>query len=254
MKKALLISALLILALGCRLSNIVDEVTRTGEQPLEQIEPRQEQPTAEYRNHNDPVASSEELSSSPDSLETIYIDDFSSSEGGWDVQSSDNLYTNYVDGTFHIAIYSSFYDAWANPDFYYGDDAQIEVDATLIGGEDDNNFGILCRYSGTPSSPNFYFFEISSDGYAVIGKTIDGIPEYISDEQMMLSNSINQGYATNHLRADCIGSQLTFYVNGTNIISTSDSSLYDGGVGLIAGTFDAAYTELAFDNFFVIVP
>ncbi len=56
MKKALLLSVLLILALGCSLSNIVDEVTRVEEQPLEQIEPRQEQPTAEYRSHNDPAA------------------------------------------------------------------------------------------------------------------------------------------------------------------------------------------------------
>jgi len=268
MKKALLLSVLLALTLGCSLSNIVDEVTGTGgkgAQPQERIEPRQEQPTAEYRSHNDPAAnedaqdtlpfsSSEDYSSSPDSFETIYIDDFSSSEGGWDVQSSSDLYTDYVDGAFHIAVYSSFYNAWANPDFYYGDDARIEVDATLIGGEDDNNFGVLCRYSGTPSSPSFYFFEISSDGYAVIGKMIDGIPEYISSAQMMPSNAINQGYATNHLEADCTGSQLNFYVNGSNVASTTDYSLYSGDVGLIAGTFDAAYTEIAFDDFIVAVP
>jgi len=274
MEKALLLSILITLTLGCSLPDIVYEATGTGgtggrgkgAQP-QLTESRQEQPTAEYRSHNNPAANENQDTSPPsqneefdsssiDSFEanTIYIDDFSSSEGGWDIQSSENSYADYIDNSFHIAVYSTYYDVWANPDFYYGNDAQIKVDATLIGGEDDNNFGVLCRYTGAPSSPSFYFFEISSDGYAVIGKVIDGEPEYISSAQMMPSSAINQGYATNHLRADCIGSQLDFYVNGRTVMSTTDYSLPSGGVGLIAGTFDAAYTEIAFDDFIVVVP
>ena len=262
MKKALLLSAaLLIVTLACSISGIVDEITGTEEgkrtqSPQEQPSPRQE-PTAEYRSHNDPAANEGQSSQNqglPSPSELVYYDDFSDSTTGWDRQSSDNLYTDYIDGAFHIALYTGFYDAWANPGRYYSGDVQVEVDATLIGGEDDNNFGILCRYSGSASSPNFYFFEISSDGFAVIGKTIDGILEYLSSEKMASSNAINQGYVTNRINADCIGNQLTLYVNGIAVASVLDSSLYDGDVGLIAGAFDAAYTEVAFDNFSVTIP
>ena len=268
MKKASLLllslSALLIASLACSLSNIAYEITGKSPQPQsqplqEQSSSRQEQPaddnSAANKDVQDAPPSPQSEGYSSTESATIYVDDFSSSEGGWNVQSSDNIYTDYVDGAFHVAVYSSFYDAWANSDFYYGGDARIEVDATPIGGEHDNDYGVLCRYSGTPSNPSFYFFEISSDGYAVIGKTIDGIPEYLSSTQMMPSNAINQGYATNHLRADCIGTQLSFYVNDSNVVaSVTDYSLYSGYAGLIVGTFDAAYVEVAFDDFIVVVP
>ena len=71
---------------------------------------------------------------------------------------------------------------------------------------------------------------------------------------MEYSEAINQGNATNRLRADCIGQTLTLYVNDQQVFQTSDSQFSSGDVGLIAGTFDVAGTDIHFDNFVVRKP
>lgn len=38
------------------------------------------------------------------------------------------------------------YDAWANQSRSFPGDVRIEVDAAKIGGPDDNDFGVICRY------------------------------------------------------------------------------------------------------------
>ena len=131
---------------------------------------------------------------------------------------------------------------------------RIEVDATKVGGEDDNDYGIICRYSGTPESPNYYFSIISSDGFAAIGKTTGGTSEYLSSEQMEPADAIKQGAVTNHIRTDCIGSSITLYVNGQQVATATDSSYTGGDVGLMAGTFEISSTEINFDNFLVLKP
>ena len=92
---------------------------------------------------------------------------------------------------------------------------------------------------------------ISSDGFAVIGKVTGGETEYLSSEKMEPSDAIRQGAANNHIRADCIGDILTLYVNGQQVATATDSSFSSGDVGLIAGTFDISNTEINFDNFVV---
>jgi len=71
---------------------------------------------------------------------------------------------------------------------------------------------------------------------------------------MKPSGAIQQGFATNRLRADCIGDTLTLYVNGKLAASAIDSSYTGGDVGFIVGTFDIPNTEIAFDNLTVYSP
>ena len=127
------------------------------------------------------------------------------------------------------------------------------MDATKIGGPDDNAFGVQCRYQDVD---NFYFFYISSDGYAGIGINKAGTKTIISssDGNMVSDSNINQGAATNHLRADCIGSTLTLYVNGTQIATATDSTFTGGDVGLMAATFSVGGADILFTNFFVYKP
>jgi hypothetical protein len=184
----------------------------------------------------------------------LFRDDFSKSNSGWDQADWDSGITDYGDGVYRMVVKVPSYDIWANPGQYFDGDVRVDVDATKISGEDDNDYGLICRYSGEPSSPSYYFFIISSDGFAVIGKVTAGSTEYISNEKMQPSDAIKQGNTTNHLRADCVGSTLTLYVNGQQVTSTSDSSFTGGDVGLIAGTFDIPSTEIHFDNFVVARP
>ena len=119
------------------------------------------------------------------------------------------------------------------------------MDALKVGGERDNRFGIICR----ATSPNsFYTFIISSDGYYGIGKINGQEYHLIGMDALQPSSAILKGSALNHLRADCIGDTLTLYVNDNKLIEVRDSEFPAGDIGLIAGTYQTAGTDIRFDN------
>lgn len=181
----------------------------------------------------------------------LFSDDFSSTNSSWDQFHGDDYVSDYANGGYRIYVKMTKYDAWANPSRSFPGDVRIEVDATKIGGPDDNDFGVICRYQDVD---NFYYLLISSDGYAAIGKYEGGSQQLISSDNMQKVDGITPGAATNHIRADCIGSELKLYVNGNLVATATDSSFTSGDVGLMAGTFDTAGTDILFDNFYVYKP
>ena len=184
----------------------------------------------------------------------LFEDDFSDPNSGWDRSDWASGITDYNNGTYRMLVKVPDYDIWANPGRYFEGDVRVEADVTKVAGEYDDDYGLICRYSGEPSSPSYYYFIISSDGYAVIGKVTAGENEYISDEKMTSSDAIKQGMTTNRLRADCIGSTLTLYVNGQMVTSVTDSSFTGGDIGFMAGTFEIPSSEVSFDNLVVTKP
>jgi hypothetical protein len=186
----------------------------------------------------------------PPEQDVLFQDDFSSTSSGWDRISVEEGVTDYADGVYRIYVNTSETDVWANPGLDFSD-VRVEVEATKVGGDDDNDFGLICRYS---DSSNFYFFVISSDGYYGIGRVLDGSQELIGETAMLPTDEVNQGEATNLLRADCDGEELSLYVNGVFVASQMDSSFSAGDVGLIAGSFATEGTDIHFDNFVVRQP
>ena len=178
----------------------------------------------------------------------LFEDDFSDEGSGWDrVDDSDGV-TDYRNGGYVIRANETGWDLWANPGKSFTD-VRVEVDATKTGGDDNNNFGLICR---SQAIGDFYSLWISSDGYWAIVKFEDRNFEYLADWES--HDAIRQGDATNHLRADCVGDELTLYANGTLLGSATDSSYGSGDVGLEAGTIDVPGTEIEFDNFVVYAP
>jgi hypothetical protein len=193
---------------------------------------------------------SDEGSDTPLSPDILFQDDFSDPSSGWDQVSVMEGETDYVDGAYRIFVNETSYDIWANPGLEFTNTV-IEVDATKVGGPDDNDFGIICRYQGLD---RFYFFIISSDGYYGIGRVVNGEQELLQNEQMLESAAINQGLATNKLRVECVGDRLSFFANDTLLLEVDDATYSSGDVGLLAGTFDTAGTDIHFDNFIVREP
>ena len=183
----------------------------------------------------------------------LFQDNFSDVNSGWDRSTNEYGSTDYATGGYRINVIQTDAFFFANPYKTFQNDVRIEVDATKIGGPDDNAFGVQCRYQDVD---NYYFFYISSDGYAGIGIDNAGTKTIISssDGNLVSDSSINQGSATNHIRADCIGSTLTLYVNDTQVATATDSTFTGGDVGLIAKTFSVAGTDILFQNFFVYKP
>jgi len=189
-------------------------------------------------------------SPSSDREEVLFQDNFSNSSSGWDRIDEAGGITDYVNGEYRMVVKEENTDIWANPGLNFTD-VHMEVDATKVGGEDNNDFGLICRYV---DEENFYFMIISSDGYYGVGKVVAGDQQLIGTDSMPPSDAINQGDASNHLRADCVGNTLTLYVNGEILAEYKDSQFTSGDVGLIAGSFDVPGTEINFDNFVVLEP
>lgn len=185
--------------------------------------------------------------------EVLFQDDFSDTGSGWDRASGDLGSTDYASGGYQIVVNQPDGYAFGNPYQNFQNDVRIEVDATKTGGPDDNAFGVQCRYQDVD---NYYFFYISSDGYAGIGIDNAGTKSIISsaDGNMVSVENINQGGVTNHIRVDCIGSTLTLYVNGTQVLTATDSTFSGGDTGLVAKSFDITGVQILFDNLFVYKP
>jgi hypothetical protein len=180
----------------------------------------------------------------------LYQDDFSNSNSGWPEAADADKAAAYLDGQYLMQAFTASQDVWAHPGENFAD-VSIEVDATKFSGPDNNDFGIICRFV---DDSNFYFLIIASDGYQVIGKYDNNEIVYLSADQMQVTDAVNQGSATNHLRADCVGSTLTLYVNGQQVASVNDTSFTSGDIGLTVGTFDDPNVAVTFDNFVVFEP
>jgi hypothetical protein len=187
---------------------------------------------------------------SENSAGVLFKDDFSDPSSGWDRVRNDEGITDYEDGAYRIYVQSPNIDYWANPNLNFTD-VNISVQATKVGGSDDNDFGVLCRYQ---DPENFYFFIISSDGYYGIGKMLGDQQILISDDNLLPSEEINQGNARNTIQASCIGNMLSLSVNGKLLSSVEDKDFLSGDVGLITGTYDSSGTDVHFDDFRVLRP
>ncbi len=171
----------------------------------------------------------------------LFEDTFEDANSGWNRGGG----TDYADGVYEINVIESQTKVWANPGKNYTD-VVIEVDATTLAGPVDNDFGVQCRLR---DNENYYFFLISADGFQVIGRVLKGEPEFLSSDVMLPDDAIVQGYETNHLRAACVGEELTLSVNGTQVAQTTDSELTEGDVGLMAGSYVEGGVQVLFDNF-----
>jgi hypothetical protein len=180
----------------------------------------------------------------------LFQDDFSRPGSGWDRHADTTNVTDYQAGGYRIRVGEAHEVLWSNPGLRFAD-ARIEVDATEIGGPEDNSFGIICRYQ---DGKDFYFFLISSDGYAGIGKVVKGLQTLVSGATLAKSSAVHLGQTTNHIRGDCVGDQLTLYVNTVRVALARDASLRQGDTGLLVGTYDNPGADILFRNFVVISP
>ena len=189
----------------------------------------------------------------PASGTILFQDDFSNTLSGFERFSSPGGITDYDSGVYRFIVNDAPFHFWSTFDRKFSD-TRVEVDTAKIDGPDSNLAGIVCRYTNAGGEPIFYFFAIGSDGYYGIGKTSGAGSVWLGQEQMLNSPNINTGVNINHLRADCIGNTLTFYVNGFPVAQAFDSTLADGRVGLMAGSLEEGGVDVIFDQFVVIQP
>ena len=131
-------------------------------------------------------------------------------------------------------------------------DSRIEVDAVLLEGPANDNFGVICRFA---DNENFYAFVISHDGYFGIFKMVDGAIQLATENgNLEYSDAIRQGGVVNHISATCDGEVLSLTVNDVLLSQIQDSSFSEGQIGMIASAYEEPGVKVLFDNLEVYWP
>jgi hypothetical protein len=186
----------------------------------------------------------------PESGEILFADDFSTA-GSWDTWNDSLSIVNQNSGGLRFFVNIPDYDYWSRPKVDF-QNVIIEVDAVKVSGPANNNFGVICRYE---NRDNFYYFLISSDGYYGILKVKDAEHTIISHRELQYSDVIlKENSEINHMRVECIDSNLVLFVNDQKLAVASDSEFDWGGAGLMVGSYDQPGVDILFDNFIVIQP
>ncbi len=230
-------------------SKLFSTAVPTLSQPISQ--PQSQLPTATAPREISIASGATPSSSAQPPTRLLYFDGFSDPSSGWDQVDDADYTTDYHSGAYRIVVKTEMSDSWANPAGLSFEDVVIEVEAAKNGGPDDNDFGLICRYQDTT---HFYYGIISSDGYYGITKVSSDSSVILGGDNLEYSDVINQGSAANHIRFDCVGEELTLYVNGQLLDHQTDREYSSGNVGLIAGTYSTPGADIIFDDFMVSAP
>jgi hypothetical protein len=187
----------------------------------------------------------------PASGAILLEDDFSDTPNGWGTMGREGGEIGFEYQGLTIKVNMPNYLFWTvnGPKFK---DTRFEVDAVLLDGPANDNFGVICRYV---NSSNFYGFLISHDGYYGIFKMSEGNMILAGEKTNLdFSDVIRQGGIVNHIEALCSGDTLKLTVNEIVLAEIRDSSFSEGQVGLIAGAYDTPGVQVLFDNLIVYQP
>lgn len=182
--------------------------------------------------------------------DVLFSDDFSTREQAWTHLVNDGGAMDYNAGGFRMYVREPNLNYWTTAGQNFSD-VRIEVDALQYSGPQENRLGVICRHR---DDAHYYFFVISTDGYYAIGKVVDGVQSLLGQDAMQYASVIEQGVAINHLRAECYGTTLSFFVNDSPVALVDDTDLQSGDVGLLAGTFAEGGLDVLFDDFQVLQP
>jgi hypothetical protein len=185
----------------------------------------------------------------------LFQDDFSNPESGWeDIKVGSDFNTYYFQDLYHIMIGRKNFAAWATPGQSFSGDVRVEVDAGKISGSESDKYGLICHYiKNSDDTFSYYYFAMSIDGLGEIYLIDHNQASALSEHPQDMSDFIHPGDQVNHLRADCSGGKLNFYVNDQPFNGATDSSFQGGDAGLRVDS-ESGNSEVVFDNFVVYKP
>lgn len=178
-------------------------------------------------------------------------DDFSETPNGWGTMGRSGGEIGFEFEGLTIKVNTPNFMFWTVNGSKFTD-TRLAVDAVLLEGPADDNFGVICRFQ---DNQNFYGFVISHDGYYGIFKVVDGAIDLGADGSSLdFSDAIRQGGVVNHIEATCQGDTLSLAVNDTLLTQVKDTTFSEGQVGLIASAYSEPGVKVLFDNLQVFQP
>gem|GEM_PF-2712191 len=248
MNKKLLISllaALLLATLACSFSSSKEEESPPTKQnvssPTPSLTPKPSfTPTKS-------ITATPELSADSD---VLFQDDFSDTSGNWrKIKEGNGSKADYKDSGYQIFVNDPAYFLWSVSQNKFTGGIRVDADVTYQDGASEGSVGLVCRYTRKENQESFYALVVGNNATLII--KVDG------GDVNVLANDVYDGEILNgdtlHLRADCNGKTLAFYVNGKKILGTVDNTpLPEGDIGITAGTaLEQTGTDALFDNIVV---
>ncbi|MFQ5419284.1 MAG: family 16 glycoside hydrolase [Anaerolineae bacterium] len=172
--------------------------------------------------------------------------------GNWRTGSDSDVEGAVRDGVYDFLVKADDMVIWTTAGREFGD-AVYEVEATQIGGPDNNGYGMLFRVDD--ENDHFYLFEISGDGFVWIGRYRSGgeeEAESLVGDWWFESDAVRKGpNQTNRLKVEADGDNLTFYINSQEVGQVTDDAFNQGDIGLLVRTLGEGDVHVQFDNFSV---
>lgn len=221
---------------------------------------------------------------SPQAGTLLYATTFDNFNDEWDLPQSRQR-ADIVDGELVLVEgtgveESGFYSLLEGRKF---GDFDLRVRVAQVGGSPENSFGVVFRRR---DPQNYYFFEISGDGYYRLTKIENGRAESITPSGWTPFEHIHlsDGSSANELRIVAKGEQFRFYINQQAVALCTpgdnreamvnpltgecitnewqeiyrDNSFRQGGIGMAVGTVRGADLSeplsVAFDNIVIVGP
>ncbi len=184
-----------------------------------------------------------QLAASNQAGDLLYSDDFvTRKESMWYTTSDENLTQFYKDGKYNILLKKKGWSSWSFAGLEQ-QDFVLEVDASQEGGPDDNDYGVVARYTDLG---NYSLFLISGDGYFGYLRKENG--NWVAPFSWTRSEAIRIGNASNRIKVVANGENIEFYANGSLLGQFEDENPLAGDVGLWAESFDEGNVHISFDN------
>jgi hypothetical protein len=182
----------------------------------------------------------------------FYSDDFSA-PSDWIVMEGDWGKVGYEQDGYSIALNVPDKIFVSKPNLAFVGDVSLSVEAKEVEGDGGGYYGVICRFQ---DMQNFYMLRVTSDGFYSIAKYVDDQFTFFGDENWLYDeNAILRDDQVNTVRADCVGSTLSLYVNDQLLMQVTDSDLALGGYGVVVGSLPGVENAKAwFDNFTAVVP
>ena len=194
-----------------------------------------------------------------DPVTTSFSDDFSNSESGWEVISSNGYETSYGSlGTFEMGVKNAnSYLVSTSPDSIARPlkDVILKVRAEPAVG-DTGSYGVVCRYQDIN---NFYMAGISGNSF-YIGKQVNGKWSFLTDpgwQDLPDAKPDADGYFS--IAMSCIDSFIVLEVNGVGAAHVTDQDFSSGNIGLAVWAGEQPdhsgyYARANFDDFSAALP
>ena len=235
-----IIASILIMACACPVSGLPSITGDSTEPPIEIIT-------------TIPVPPDIQQDTQP--VNVLFTEDFNAPSAEFEEFSDDNGSVGTKDGVYSVVSNIGLWN-WGRSTSEYSD-VTAEFDVTMVNGPSTTNAGVglYCRLSfGDDTSLNGYLLAISLDGYYAILDFKAGSPSPLVD--WTTSDIVNQGSASNHIRATCDGNSLTLEVNGQVVATTVAGSTITGPIAFAAVSFQDGEPnmEAHFDNLVVSQP